>query len=105
MDAEEFYAWAAWADNKIYTLCFYSCHSSNHKADQAAGHQTSHGPLHSPGNTFNIQHLCFYNLLSSSLILPLLYKHNFHFQCIYFYIAKEKIYYLYLVMKSVKFSS
>lgn len=105
MDTEELYAQASRADDKIYTLFFHSCHSGHHKADQAAGHQTSHGPLCSPGNTFNIQHLCSHALLSYSLILPLLCKHNFSLQGIHFYIAKEKIYYLYLVMKNVKFSS
>lgn len=105
---QKMYAQIPRIGNKICASCFHSGHSDDHKADKTTGHQTSYGPLCSPGNIFK--------KTSSMSVFTLSYPVLLHCQnsvstfpapCLgYFFLhCKRKIYYLHSVLKNLKISS
>lgn len=59
-----------WELTAVYTLCVCSCHTVDHRADQAPGHLPAHGFLCAPGNPFQSQNLLSCTFVPGSLTLP-----------------------------------
>jgi hypothetical protein len=99
-------SWELWpmrANNKIYTLYIHSCHSDDHEADQATGHQAVCDPVYAPGNTFKVQHLFSYTLLSCSFMLLLLSKHNFSLRYLFLHCKSGHVLFM-LIYEECKIS-